>query len=101
MRFFQQALHQMHRDIIPLYPPFVEKLGQTDLCNVQGFYVKNRVISLQGHPEYTAKIASEFLDLRRGSVLDETTYQDAKNRVDNPHDGVIVGAGFLRFLLEE
>ncbi|KAF7563695.1 hypothetical protein G7046_g482 [Stylonectria norvegica] len=95
------ALHQMHRDILPQYPPSVEKLGHSDRCQVQGIYVKNRVISLQGHPEYTAKFASDLLDRRRGSVLDEKTYQDGKNRVNNPHDGVTVGAAFLKFLLEE
>ncbi|KAF3480032.1 class I glutamine amidotransferase-like protein [Arthroderma uncinatum] len=52
------ALHQMHRDILPRYPPYVEKLGHSDLCDVQGIYVKNRVITLQGHPEYNTKIAS-------------------------------------------
>lgn len=91
----------MHCDIVPWYPPSVEKLGHTGRCDVQGFYVKNRVISLQGHPEYTDKIACELLDRRRGSVLDETTYLDGKNRVNNPHDGVVVGAGFVRFLIEE
>ena len=91
----------MHRDVVPRYPPSVEKLGHSDRCDVQGIYVKNRVISLQGHPEYNAKIASEFLDRRRGSVLNDIIYQDGKNRVNNPHDGVTVGAGFLKFLLEE
>ncbi|KAF2272255.1 class I glutamine amidotransferase-like protein [Westerdykella ornata] len=95
------ALHQMHRDAVPRYPSSVEKLGHSDRCDVQGIYVKNRVITVQGHPEYTAKIASEFLDRRRGSLLDEATYQDGKNRVNNPHDGVTVGASFLKFLLEK
>jgi GMP synthase-like glutamine amidotransferase len=91
----------MHRDVVPRYPPSVEKLGHSDRCEVQGIYVKNRVISLQGHPEYNAKIASELLDRRRGSVLDDTTYRDGMDRVNSPHDGVTVGASFLRFLLEE
>ncbi|KAL6890031.1 class I glutamine amidotransferase-like protein [Trichoderma evansii] len=95
------ALHQMHYDIVPWYPPSVEKLGHTDRCEVQGMYVKNRVISLQGHPEYTEKIGCEFLERRRGSALDEATYQDGKNRVYNPHDGLIVGAAFVKFLLED
>lgn len=91
----------MHRDVVPRYPSSVEKLGHSDRCDVQGFYVKNRVISLQGHPEYNARIAGELLDLRRGSVLDEATYQDGKTRANNPHDGVAVAVGFLRFLLEK
>ncbi|KAL7940031.1 class I glutamine amidotransferase-like protein [Trichoderma barbatum] len=95
------ALHQMHRDIVPRYPPSVEEIGYSARCYVQGIYVRNRVISIQGHPEYTAKIASELLDRRHGSLLDDVAYQDGMNRVNNPHDGVLIGATFLKFLLEE
>jgi hypothetical protein len=62
--------------------------------------VKNRILTLQGHPEYNANIASEFLERRHGSALDEETYQDGKDRANNPHDGINVGARFLMFLLE-
>jgi GMP synthase-like glutamine amidotransferase len=51
----------MHRDVVPKYPLSVEQLGHSERCNVQGIYVKDRVISLQGHPEYDAKIGGEFL----------------------------------------
>jgi len=91
----------MHRDVVPKYPSSVEQLGHSERCNVQGIYVKDRVISLQGHPEYDAKIGGEFLERRRGSLLDETTYQDGKRRLYKPHDGVAVAAGFLRFLLAD
>jgi GMP synthase-like glutamine amidotransferase len=91
----------MHRDVLPRYPPAVEKLGYSDRCNVQGIYIKNRVLTVQGHPEYSADIARGFLERRRGSLLDDATYEDGRNRVDNPHDGLTVAAAFLRFLLEE
>ncbi|RDW58851.1 class I glutamine amidotransferase-like protein [Coleophoma cylindrospora] len=95
------ALHQMHRDVVPRYPPSVEKLGHSERCDVQGIYVKDRVITLQGHPEFNGAIANELLDRRRGSLLDDLTYQDGKNRANKPHDGGAVGAAFLKFLLEE
>lgn len=94
-------LHQMHRDIVPRVPPSVENLGCTSHCGVQGLYVKNRVISLQGHPEYSPWIANQLLNLRRGSAIEESTYQDGKSRANNPHDGVAVSATFLKFLLEK
>lgn len=91
----------MHHDIVPRYPPNVKKLGHSDLCEVQGLYVKNRVMNLQGHPEYDTKIANETLDRRlASSSLDDATYKDGKNRVNDPHDGLVVTAAFLKFLLE-
>ena len=91
----------MHRDIVPRYPLSVEKLGYSTLCDAQGFYVKNRLISLQGHPEYNAQIAVDFLQRRRGSKLDEQTYADGIRRAHDLHDGAVVGAAFVKFLLEE
>jgi GMP synthase-like glutamine amidotransferase len=91
----------MHRDVVPHYPQSVEKLGYSELCDVQGIYVKHRVITLQGHPEYNEKIAGILLDRRRGTLMDDETYQDGKKRVNNPHDGVAVGVGFLKFLLQK
>ncbi|KAF2026785.1 GMP synthase [Setomelanomma holmii] len=81
------ALHQMHRDVLPRYSSSasVEPIGHSDHGDVQGIYVKN---------------PSEFLERRHGSVLDEATYQDGKDRANDPHDGVTVGARFLMFLLE-
>ena len=91
----------MHRDVIPYYPSFVEKLGHSKICEVQGMYVKNRIITLQGHPEYNEKIADILLDRRRGTLMDDTTYQDRKKQANDSHDSLTVRFAFLRFLLEE
>ncbi|KAF3035215.1 hypothetical protein E8E12_003521 [Didymella heteroderae] len=52
---FQQdtlAIHQMHKDIVFEYPEGVEPLGGSPRCLTQGMYQKNRLISVQGHPEF-------------------------------------------------
>lgn len=92
----------MHRDIVYTYPDSVEQLGYSDRCEVQGMYIKNRLITVQGHPEFTEQIVTELLESRHASgVFDDTMYEDGMVRVVKPHDGVAVGAAFLRFLLEE
>lgn len=90
----------MHRDIIPTYPPHIEPLGHSSRCDVQGLYSKDRLISVQGHPEFNGEIVNELLELRRGTVLNDETYQDGKDRADDPHDGVAIAAGFVKFLSE-
>lgn len=90
----------MHRDIVPQRPSSVETLGYSDVCEVQGLYVKSRLISLQGHPEYNSDIARDILNRRRGAAVDEETYAEGIVRADVPHDGLSVGAAFVKFLLD-
>lgn len=67
----------MHRDVVPRYPAFVEKLGHSDRCEVQGIYVTNWVMILNRYPEYDATTACELLERRHGSVLDQRMKDEA------------------------
>lgn len=99
---FVQSLHQMHRDVVQSYPPNVEHLGSSPRCDVQGMYVKNRLITVQGHPEFNEQIVRELLETRHEQgVFDDELYQEAVGRVANHHDGVVVGAAFIKFLLDD
>nr|POE71963.1 putative glutamine amidotransferase-like protein c13c5.04 [Quercus suber] len=94
-------IHQMHRDIVYAYPLGVEALGHTDRCEVQGMYQRARLISVQGHPEFSAPIVQELLERRHEQgILDDAMFQDGMSRVENEHDGVAISAAFIRFLLE-
>ena len=91
----------MHRDAVYEYPPGVEELAYTQGCNVQGMYIAKRVITVQGHPEFTEEIVRELLKTRHKSgILDDATFEDAIGRVDKRQDGVVVAQAFLRFLLQ-
>ena len=96
-----QHIHQMHRDIVHAYPPGVEQLGTSPVCEVQGMYVPRRLITVQGHPEFNEEIMREILGIRREqSIFDQATYEDGIRRVAQGHDGAVVAGAFLRFLLE-
>ncbi|KAF2152556.1 putative class I glutamine amidotransferase [Myriangium duriaei CBS 260.36] len=97
----QLNLHHMHRDIVCYYPEDVEQLGSSPLCEVQGMYAKGRLITVQGHPEFTGDIVSEILESRHASgVFTDGMFEDAMGRVRNKHDGVLVGKAFLKFVIE-
>jgi GMP synthase-like glutamine amidotransferase len=92
----------MHHDIVFDYPEGVEHLGHTDRCSVQGMYIKNRLITVQGHPEFNGDVVSELLRRRHDQgIFDDEMYNEGMSRVQKPHDGVAVAVGFLRFLLEK
>lgn len=92
----------MHRDVVYDYPEGIEHLGYTDRCDVQGMYAKNRLITVQGHPEFNGDIVAELLENRheRG-IFDDQMYKEGMERVRRFHAGVNVAAAFIRFLLEE
>jgi len=95
-------LQQMHKDIVYNLPEGTELLGYSPKCDVQGFYVRRRLITVQGHPEFTSQIVSEIAKSRHAQgIFDEAMYRDAISRVDNPHDGVAVSKAFLKFLLDD
>ena len=92
----------MHRDIVFDCPRNVELLGSSPRCKVQGMYVKNRLITVQGHPEFSKEIVTELLETRhKQGIFDDEVFKDGLARVGKDHDGVVVAQAFLRFLLED
>ena len=92
----------MHRDIVLEYPDGVEKLAYSPRCEVQGMYKKDKLITVQGHPEFNHEIVTELLDNRhKAGIFDDIMYNEAMDRVKKHHDGVTVSQAFLRFLLDD
>ncbi|KAA8570693.1 hypothetical protein MFRU_011g02400 [Monilinia fructicola] len=95
-------IFQMHKDIVYEYPKEVEQLAYTEKCATQGMYIKGRLITVQGHPEFTEEIVRELLESRHASgVFDDETFKDAIGRVSKDHDGVKVAQAFLKFIRED
>lgn len=95
------SIFQMHKDLVYYYPEGVEELGSSDKCKVQGMYIPKKLITVQGHPEFSEEIVKELIITRHEQgIFDEKMYEDAMARVGRHHDGVLVAQGFLKFLLE-
>lgn len=91
----------MHRDIVYDYPPGVEALGSSPVCSVQGMYSPGRIVTVQGHPEFTSDIMREIIETRHATgIFDEEAYKEHAKKIELPHDGVVVSQCFIRFLLE-
>lgn len=92
----------MHRDIVYYYPEGVEQLGSSPRCQVQGMYIRDKVLTVQGHPEFNEEIVKELLETRHEQgIFDDKTFEEAMSRVGKQQDGVVVAKAFLRFLLGE
>jgi len=98
---YRQSIFQMHKDLVYYYPEGVEELGSSGPCKVQGMYVPKKVITVEGHPEFTEEIVRELLTKRREQgVFNEEVFRDAMGRVGIPHDGVLIAEAFLKFLMD-
>ena len=91
----------MHKDVVFAYPESVEPLGSSSKCENQGMLIPQKLITLQGHPEFTEDIVRELLETRHNQgIFDATMFKDTMSRVGNVHDGVEVSGAFLKFLLD-
>jgi hypothetical protein len=85
---------------VTVIPPGVEILGYTARCRVHGMSVANKIITIQGHPEFKEQMMKEVLFLRHSNgIVDEETYNDALPRASNPTEGTYVAKAFLELLL--
>lgn len=92
----------MHRDQVFGLPAGAELLASTDKCMNHGFIIPKRVITVQGHPEFTEDIMEEILELRHESGLfTDEVYQSGKTRNGDNHDGVLMAQAFLKFLRDQ
>ncbi|CCC07015.1 hypothetical protein SMACR_01038 [Sordaria macrospora] len=94
-------IQQMHRDHVVGVPEGAQLLASTDVCENQGFIIPGKVLTVQGHPEFTVDIMEELLESRRaiGLFNDELFGSGVeRNKVD---DGLFIAQAFYRFLLQD
>lgn len=91
----------MHRDIVFDFPSDAIPLGSNDLCTVQGMYLPNKYMTVQGHPEFTEEIISEILFNRHAvGIFSDEVYESGMKRAPIEHDGVPIAKAFLKFIRE-
>lgn len=97
-------LMEFHRDIVFELPKGLENIeviGKTDICDFQGFYKKDHLWTIQGHPEFDQAIEMELLTyLNRKNMISNELYEDAIKRVDLRNDGAVLAKSMVRFITE-
>ncbi|ODV89012.1 hypothetical protein CANCADRAFT_58052 [Tortispora caseinolytica NRRL Y-17796] len=73
-------IEEMHRDIVATIPEGAEIIGTTSICPNQGFFIADRVITLQGHPEFNLFIIGELLESRLQSGIFTKEFYDETSR---------------------
>ena len=62
-----------HQDQVKTLPPKARRLARGEFCPNAAFYIDQRVLSFQGHPEFTPVYLERLLQ-RRAEAIGEPTY---------------------------
>ncbi|KAJ2958415.1 hypothetical protein NQZ79_g5974 [Umbelopsis isabellina] len=99
----QMAIQEVHKDHVPTVPDdFICLASTAPHTPVQLMVSKdNRVISVQGHPEFPAEVVGILLNVRLGKgILEKDFVQDALGKLyTNPIDDIWLVGHFIDFLL--
>lgn len=102
-------LHQMHVDHV-VNPPSVDTTdllpkgtqvhvwGTSEHTGVQGVYIQKRMFTTQGHMEFNEAMVKRQLEMRvKAGSLSEKDADEASERADWIHDGLVVAKAVIRF----
>ena len=91
------VISEMHRDIVStpldskqlkgLSELSVHPFGSSSICSVQGFYKRGKLLSFQGHPEFSAKLTDIMIKEKfsQGAVSADF-HKDASARNEKLHE---------------
>jgi len=91
------TLLYMHQDQVVEAPPEAEILMADDFCTIAAYAIDDKVLSFQGHPEFTPAIIAGITDLRTVNMgADRAAACHAS--LSTPHQGDDVGVMISTFL---
>ena len=91
-------LYFAHQDQVMMLPPHAELLGGNDFCPIALYTVEDKVLGMQGHPEFTPSIMEDIQVMLEGN-MDEGMYKTAVSSLQNANpDRKIAGRWIHNFL---
>ena len=86
----------MHQDQIIRLPKGAINFLSSQFCNFSGFYIENKVLGIQQHPEFTSELCRDLI-LKRKEKIGEK-YKIALKSLDRETHGYILGQWMAKFL---
>jgi len=95
----QCSLYFVHQDQVLQLPPEAELLGGNDFCPNLFYTIDNKVLSIQGHPEFGTEIMGKIVHGRK-EMVSAQVYQSALNSLDNGKpDNQLLAQWIVNFLI--
>ena len=88
-------LLSMHQDQVIRLPSEATQLMTSNHCKHSGFFVRDHVLGIQHHPDFTKELCRDLIIKRRTRIGEKST--DALASLDSDHDGQDVGQWMTNF----
>jgi GMP synthase-like glutamine amidotransferase len=87
-----------HQDQVTVLPPGARTLVSNDHCENAGFVIGEHVLTLQGHPEFSAEYSEAIMAFRHDMIGAERVAQGRASLVTHQHEGPRVARWMVDFL---
>jgi len=89
-----------HQDQVTCLPPKAKVLFSSDFCQFSAFYIPDRVLAFQGHPEFTVDYCHRLMFIRQASYA-EGQYESAVKSLEQTLHSEVLGRWILNFLHDD
>jgi GMP synthase-like glutamine amidotransferase len=87
----------VHQDQVTKAPEGARIFASNSFCPIAAYTIGDHVLSIQGHPEFTAEVVSGIIDFR-ADILDAEVGDEAMQTLDLPPDNQKMGRAITRFI---
>jgi len=88
-------LLSMHQDQVSQMPTNATRFLSDQFCPFAGYYIDNRVLAIQQHPEFTPELCKDLIVKRKERIGDR--YEAALKSLTTQHQGKIAGQWIANF----
>ena len=86
----------MHQDQVIRMPPRGTRLLSSHFCDISGFYIDDRVLAIQQHPDFTPELCRDLIIKRKEKIGKQ--YKSALHSLKIDHQGSFVGQWMANFI---
>ena len=92
------SLYFAHQDQVVELPPAAKCLAGNDFCPIVIFEIKNRVLGIQGHPEFSPGIMQDILPYIRANIVEKNLKKFVASLQNGKADSRLVAQWIVNFL---
>ena len=86
----------MHQDQVVEMPSKGVRLLSSRVCNISGFYIDDKVLAIQQHPDFTCELCRDLIIRRKEKIGKQ--YKSALQSLEIEHQGSFVGQWMANFI---
>lgn len=80
------SMNAWHQDQVVEVPEGAQVIGSNEFCANAALVYGDNILTIQPHPEFTAEILSDIINLRGKGVVPDSLLHEASSRLDAPTD---------------